>query len=143
MIWITPEFGIPEDEISFSVSRSSGPGGPARQQDQHPRDPAVRPGGLPSLTPEQVTRLRGRLGARVSRAGILRVTAQRHRSQNANRQAAVERFAELLRDSLSTEPPRVASKPTRQQRERRLAAKRLRGRRKAERARVRDVTEED
>jgi ribosome-associated protein len=142
MILITPELAIPEEEISFTVSRSRGPGG------QHVNKTSTRVtllfdlDGSPTLTPEQVTRLRARLGARVSREGILRVTAQRHRSQLANKQAAVERFAQLLRESLTTDRPRVPSRPSRQQRERRLAAKRMRARRKAERAGGRRLLEE-
>lgn len=143
MIQITAELSIPDEEIAFTVSRSSGPGG------QHVNKTSTRVTLLfdlehsSSLTPDQVARIRERLGARVSREGILRVTSQRHRSQLANREATVERFAELLRESLTTEPPRVPTKPTRRAQERRLAEKRLRSRRKAERIRGRSLAEGD
>jgi ribosome-associated protein len=87
----------------------------------------------PSLTPEQAERIKQRLGARVSRAGILRVTSQRFRSQTANREAALERFVALVREALTQEPPRVAASVSRAQKQRRLAAKRRRAKLKAQR----------
>ena len=87
----------------------------------------------PSLTDEQRQRIAERLGSRLNRRGVLRVTSQRHRSQAANRKAAVERFAELLADALSEEPERRPTRVPKAARRRRLEAKRKRSRVKRER----------
>lgn len=89
--------------------------------------------GSPTLSDEQRQRLAERLGSRITRAGVLRVTSQRHRSQAANRKAAVERFAELLADALSEDPERRPTKVPKAARRRRLEGKRRRSRVKRER----------
>src|SRR5664280_3566590 len=61
----------------------------------------------PSLTDAQRDRIRARLATRISKDGVLQVVSQRHRTQGANRAAALERFVELLRDALAEEAPRV------------------------------------
>ncbi|HEY4561597.1 MAG TPA: aminoacyl-tRNA hydrolase, partial [Thermoanaerobaculia bacterium] len=59
---------------------------------------------------------------------------QRHRTQGANRDAAAERFAELLRENLREEPPRKKTRPSRAAKARRLEEKRRQSRRKRERS---------
>ena len=71
---------------------------------------------------------------RITRDGILQVSSQRHRSQSANREAAVERFAELLRENLREEPPRRKTRPSRAAKARRLDEKRRQSHRKRERS---------
>jgi len=118
---------IPLSELEFSTSRSSGPGG------QHVNKVETRVTlsfdlvASPSLSPEQKARIGERLSTRVTKAGILRVTAQRHRSQAANRQLAMERFAELLQGALAEEAPRRPTRVPRRAKKRRLARKRRRG----------------
>ena len=135
MIEIAPGLAIPEGELRFTASRSGGPGG------QNVNKVATRVtlifdvGGSPSLSPDQKARIRERLATRISRDGVLRVVSQRHRTQAANRKAAVERFVELLRVALAEEPPRVPTRPTRVARERRVASKKLRARVKEARRR--------
>ena len=58
---------------------------------------------------------------------------QKHRTQGANREAAVERLVELLRGALAPETPRVPTRPTAAARARRQREKELKSRRKAER----------
>lgn len=114
-------------EVQFTASRSSGPGG------QHVNKVETRVilsfdlATSPSLAPEQKARIRERLASRVTRAGVLRVTAQRHRSQAANRKLAVERFATLVREALAEEEPRRPTKTPRRVARRRLDEKRRRG----------------
>ena len=135
MIEIAPGLAIPEGELRFTASRSGGPGG------QNVNKVATRVtltfdvGGSPSLSPDQKARIRERLATRISGDGVLRVVSQRHRTQAANRKAAVERFVELLRVALAEEPPRVPTRPTRVARERRVASKKLRARVKEARRR--------
>lgn len=135
MLEIAPGLAIPEGELRFTASRSGGPGG------QNVNKVATRvtlifdAGGSPSLSPDQKACIRERLATRISRDGVLRVVSQRHRTQAANRKAAVERFVELLRVALAEEPPRVPTRPTRVARERRVASKKLRARVKEARRR--------
>lgn len=124
---VDSETEIPISELRFTAARSSGPGG------QHVNKVETRVilsfdlAGSPSLSPEQKARIQERLASRVTKAGVLRVTAQRHRSQAANRKLAVERFASLLREALAEDAPRRPSKVPRRENRRRLAEKRRRG----------------
>lgn len=128
---------IPDDELSFEASRSGGPGGQNVNKVEtrmtllwdFERSPS-----LAALGEEERERLRQRLATRLTRAGILRVTSQRHRTQGANREAAAERFAELLREALRPEVPRKPTKVTKAAKRRRLDEKRRRSERKRERS---------
>jgi len=109
MIEVTKRIAIPESELTFTASRSGGPGG------QHVNKVSSRVTLLfnvmasPSLSEVQKRRVCSRLATRISQDGVLRVASQKHRSQLANRQAAIERFVALLRDALIPTPVR---KPT-------------------------------
>lgn len=133
MLEIMPGVEIGEDELSFEVSRSGGPGG------QNVNKVETRVAVLfdmektPHLSPEQKQRLREQLRTRINREGVLRVVSQKHRTQGANREAAVERLCELLRQALAPETPRLPTRPTSASHARRLHEKVQHGRRKAER----------
>lgn len=119
---------IPEKELTFTTGPSSGPGG----QNVNKRDTRVTlsfdVAGSPSLTDEQRQHIAEALSTRINKAGVLRVSSQRHRSQAANRKAAVERFADLLADALSEDPERRPTRVPKAARRRRLEAKRRRSR---------------
>jgi len=138
MIVIDATVRVPEEEIRFAASRSSGPGG------QHVNKASTRitlffdVRNSPSLTAEQRRRILQRLATRISGEGILRVASQRHRSREANRRAALERFAELMRGALEEQPPRTATRPSRASREQRLREKKARAEIKRARGRVRE-----
>jgi ribosome-associated protein len=91
-----------------------------------------------ALGPIQRARLLARLAPRLTRRGSLVVHAGRSRSRAQNREAARARLAELVRAGLRTSRARVATRPGRQARERRLAAKKHRSRTKQRRARPTD-----
>ncbi|RMH18975.1 MAG: aminoacyl-tRNA hydrolase [Acidobacteria bacterium] len=135
MIEITPQLQIDEAELSFLTSRSAGPGG------QHANKVASRitlrfdVAGSPSLTPAQRQRLHQRLPTRITKDGVLWLHVQKHRSQRRNRQLAIERFVELLRDALAEETPRRPTRTPAAARRRRLETKRRRSRLKSERRR--------
>lgn len=133
MIPIDENLAIPDEEVSFTTSRSGGPGGQNVNKLETRVTLRFDLAGSPSLTEEQKARLRERLATRITRDGVLQVTSQKHRSQGANREAAVERFAELLGENLREEPPRRKTRPSRAARARRVEEKRRQGQRKRER----------
>ena len=91
--------------------------------------------GSPSLSDTQRERILERLSTRISREGILRVVSQKHRTQKMNRDAATERFAELLREALVQSPPRKKRGVPAGVRRKRLEDKRRRSQTRAGRAR--------
>ncbi|MCG6947342.1 MAG: aminoacyl-tRNA hydrolase [Acidobacteria bacterium] len=135
MIHINDDLSIDEDELRFEFARSSGPGG----QNVNKVETKVRLlFSLPesrSLSPEQRMRIEEGLATRINKDGVLQVSSQRHRTREANRKAAVDRFKELLGEALAEEDPRVPTKVPRAIKKRRLESKRRRSRKKAMRAR--------
>ena len=134
MIPITDQVSISEDELKFTASRSSGPGG------QHVNKTSTRVTlrfdliNSPSLSPEQKQLLLERLPTRISKQGVLRVVSQKTRSQAANREVALERFVQLLQQALE---PRTHRRPTKlpaAAKEKRIADKKHRGHLKRERS---------
>ncbi len=118
---------IAEDELRFTYSRSSGPGGQNvnRVETRVPVLFAVL--GSRSLSEGQQRRIASRLATRINKEGILRVVSQRHRTREANRRAARERFEELRTGALRRNRPRHKTRVPRKARRRRLEGKRRRG----------------
>lgn len=118
---------VPAAELTERFSRSSGPGGQgvntADTRVELTYDVAASPS-LPAYLQERMLqRLAGRLVG-----GAVTIVASEHRTQLANRRAARERLASLLRDACAPPaPPRRATRPTRGSKERRLSAKKRRG----------------
>lgn len=133
MLEVMPGVEIGEDELRFEVSRSGGPGGQNVNKVETRVAVLLDVEASPHLTPEQKQRVCEQLHTRISREGVLRVVSQKHRTQGANREAAVARLVELLRQALTPEAPRLPTRPTLASRVRRLREKTQRGRRKAER----------
>lgn len=127
MVEINKRFTIPDNELSFEFSRSSGPGGQNVNKVSTKVTLLFDVAGSPSLTGEQRSRIMNRLGTRITKTGLLRVTSQRHRSQRANREAAVEKFSELVREALQQQRPRRRTHVPRAARERRIQEKKRRG----------------
>ena len=131
---ITQDIRIPEDELTFSASRSSGPGG------QHVNKVSSRVtlhfdvAASPSLSDEQKQRIASHLATRINRNGVLRLVSQQHRSQTANRDAAKARFVNLLQEALTLETPRKSTRPSRAVKRRRLDEKRRRSHVKRQRS---------
>ncbi len=135
MLKITPDLNIPLSELSFTFSRSSGPGG------QHVNKVNSRVTlwfnlrQSPSLSETQKNALNQKLTGRINRHGQLWLVSGRHRTQMANRQDVLLKFCDLLREGLKTKPRRKKTKVTRAARERRLRLKKDRGRLKIKRRR--------
>ena len=92
--------------------------------------------GSPSLSDGQRARIMTVLATRINREGVLQVTAQDTRSQGANKELAMARFAELMAAALKPRMPRRKTRPTLASRRRRLDAKRARSALKKNRGRV-------
>jgi ribosome-associated protein len=126
MIRVTPSISIAERELEEHFIRASGPGG----QNVNKLASAVQlrfdVRRSPSL-PEQVrARLEGLAGKRLTREGVLVIHAERHRTQERNRQDARARLIELIRRAAVAPRPRRATKPSAGSRERRLDSKKRR-----------------
>jgi ribosome-associated protein len=124
-IRVTRSVALPVSEIEIRVSRSSGPGGQHAQKSSTRAEAVFDVQASSALTEAQKRRVVGRAGP------ILRAVAQDERSQSRNRELAVERVVEKLREALAVPRRRVATKPTAAARERRLEEKRRRARTKS------------
>ncbi len=121
---VTARLTIPAGELRERFSRSSGPGGQGVNTTDSRVELSFDVAASPSLPPALRARMLERLARRLV-GGVVTVTASEHRAQLANRQAARERLATLLREAIA--PPAPVRRPTRPSRgatERRLSAKR-------------------
>ena len=120
-IRVTRSVVLPLREIELRTSRSSGPGGQHAQKSETRVEAVFDVESSDALTDAQKRRV-------VAKAGpVLRAIAQDERSQLRNRELATERLVAALREALHVERKRVATKPTKASRERRLDEKKRRG----------------
>ncbi|WP_199522442.1 alternative ribosome rescue aminoacyl-tRNA hydrolase ArfB [Geodermatophilus marinus] len=132
---VTGALVVPAAALSWRFSRSSGPGGQGVNTADSRVELSVSPLALPGLGAAQRDRLAQRLAGRLV-DGVLTVVAAEHRQQLRNRQVARERLAAVLRAALAPPAPsRRRTRPTRGSQERRLEAKKQRGRLKRSRRR--------
>lgn len=126
---------IPESELEFRFSTSSGPGGQHANKAETKVTLLFDVAHSPSLDTKSRTLLMNRLGSRLDKEGVLQISAQDSRSQHRNRETAVARFQQLLANALKPRKRRRKTRPSKAANERRLAEKKRRGRRKRERSR--------
>lgn len=135
VLQINGRLAIPRSELRYAASRSGGPGG------QHVNTSSTRielwwdVAASPALSEDQRQRLLSRLASRLDRSGRLRIVSAAHRSQLQNREAATDRFREIVAEALVVPKVRRATRPTRTSREARLRHKKERGALKRERRR--------
>ena len=123
MIQATPSIAIDESEIEESFVRASGPGGQHVNKVSSAvqiRFDARRSRSLPDAAAVRLMRL---AGSKLTQDGVIVITAQEHRSQSRNRQEALARLVELIRQAEVRPKVRRATKPTKASKERRLASK--------------------
>jgi len=136
MIRITARLSIPTREIQYTYSTSTGPGG------QHVNKVATRVTLLfdlisaHSLTQSQRNRIWTKLSTRINKHGVMRVSSSKHRSQKANKEAAIERFKALLQEVLKHKKRRKQTSVPASQKRKRIETKRIRSETKRLRSRL-------
>jgi ribosome-associated protein len=126
MIQITPSFAIDESELLFAFIRASGPGG----QNVNKVATAVQlrfDVDHSSLPDEVKHRLMLIAGNKITSDGELLIEAKKFRTQEQNREDALNRFVELVQRAFKKPKARTKTKPTAASREKRLKQKKVRG----------------
>lgn len=127
MIPVTDRLAIAEDEISISFIRAGGPGGQNVNKVSSAAQLRFDARHSPSL-PERVrARLERIAGAKLTKDGVIVITANRFRTQEANRRDAVERLVEMITEAAHQPKFRVPTKPSKAAKARRVEEKVKRG----------------
>lgn len=135
MLTISRTLAVPETELIERFLRADGPGGQHVNRTESAVELRFDVAGSPSLPDEIRARLLARRDRRLTAEGVLVIQGRRFRDQARNRDDVRERLAELIRSVLVPPKKRVATRPTRASKERRLAGKQQRGKIKQTRSR--------
>ena len=122
-VQITPDISLPDQDLTWSFVRASGPGGQNVNKVATAAQLRFDLAGTVSLEPAAKQRLRSLAGRRVTEDGAPIIVARNQRTQEANRREALGRLADLIRRALVAPKVRKATRPTRAARQRRLETK--------------------
>ncbi|WP_266169193.1 alternative ribosome rescue aminoacyl-tRNA hydrolase ArfB [Dyella subtropica] len=135
MLTVSRSIVLPESELTERFMRADGPGGQHVNRTESAVELRFDVAHSPSLPDAVRERLLARRDRRLTDDGVMVIQARRFRDQGRNREDARERLVEIIRAALVPPKPRVATKPTRASKERRLAGKQQRGKVKQTRSR--------
>jgi ribosome-associated protein len=123
---VTRSVKIPRSELRFSFSPSGGPGGQHANKTSTRADLEWNVDESTALSERQRQRVRAQLRSRIDTRGNLHLASDEHRSQTRNRSEVEKRFVHLLAQALTPPRSRVATRPTKASKERRLESKKRR-----------------
>jgi ribosome-associated protein len=139
MLQVAPGWVVPATDIEFKFVRSSGPGGQNVNKVASKVELRLKLAATKALSPGQKQRLMAAYPSHVSADGDFILTSDRFRSQPRNQRDAEERLASMLLAVRTPPRRRVATRPSRSAKARRLSEKRARGEAKAQRRRPSDA----
>ena len=126
-LFINSRISIPHWELSFSASRSAGPGG------QHANKTSSRVTlhwsvpNTSALSAAQKIRVIRKLGKRLTSDGVLLINVEEFRSQHRNKEIAIQRLQEILIEALKVQKRRKPTKPSKAAKRKRVDEKKSRG----------------
>ncbi len=139
MIEITPDISLADDEIEEHFIRSPGSGGQKVNKTETAVQLRFDARHSPALSNAVFLRLKPLAGQRMTKDGVIVITAHRFAMQERNRQDALERLVELIKQAAVPPKPRRKTRPSKASKERRLDSKRQKSNIKKGRGRLRNI----
>ncbi|MBO6504917.1 MAG: aminoacyl-tRNA hydrolase [Kordiimonadaceae bacterium] len=137
MLNISETISIDEQEVAFTFVRSPGPGGQNVNKVATAAQLRFDARNSRAISDAMFARVKKLAGSRMTADGVIVITAHTHRTQRANKEAALSRLTDLLRQAEKPPTKRVKTKPSRASKERRLTSKKQTSGKKQLRGKVR------
>ena len=138
MIRVTPSISLDDSEIEERFIRSSGPGGQKVNKTESAVQLRLNARASAALSNAVFLRLKRLAGRRMTQDGVIVISANRFRTQEQNRQDALDRLTALIREAAAPSKHRIATRPSKASKQRRLESKRRTASLKKTRGRVRE-----